>query len=44
MTKQIEESISAPDFFLADFQGRTFRLSDLREQKHVVLIFNRGFM
>ncbi len=34
----------APDFILADFQGRTVRLLDYRGNKHVVLVFNRGFM
>ena len=33
----------APDFELADFQGRPFRLSDLRGRKNVILVFNRGF-
>jgi peroxiredoxin len=33
----------APDIELADFQGREFRLSDLRGQKNVLLVFNRGF-
>lgn len=33
----------APDFELADFHGRSFRLSDLRGQKNVLLVFNRGF-
>ena len=34
----------APDFALPDFRGRTVRLSDFRRAKHVVLVFNRGFM
>jgi len=33
-----------PDFELADFQGRPVRLSDYRGERHVVLVFNRGFM
>ncbi len=33
----------APDFELADFHGRMFRLSELRGRKNVLLVFNRGF-
>jgi len=43
MTK-ILEAQKAPDFTLTDFQGRTVRLSDFENDKHVVLVFNRGFM
>ena len=41
---KVQLEAPAPDFALADFQGRTVRLSDYRGQKHVVLVFNRGFM
>ena len=34
----------APDFAQPDIQGRTVRLSDFRGLKHVVLVFNRGFV
>lgn len=34
----------APDFALEDFRGRMVRLSDYKGKKHVVLVFNRGFM
>jgi peroxiredoxin len=34
----------APDFQLDDFEGRSMRLSDLRGARHVILIFNRGFV
>lgn len=43
MAKTIEISASAPDFELPDFSGRPVRLSDYRGQRHVVLVFNRGF-
>ena len=33
----------APDFELPDFQGRPFRLSDLRGRRIALLVFNRGF-
>jgi peroxiredoxin len=36
-------NIPAPDFELADFHGRMFRLSNLRDRKNVLLVFNRGF-
>lgn len=34
----------APDFSLPDFMGKSFRLSNLRNQKNVLLVFNRGFV
>ena len=38
------KSIKAPDFTLTDFRGKTVRLADFLGHKHVVLVFNRGFM
>lgn len=38
-----EGSKIAPDFTLADVAGRSVRLSDFRGNRHVVLVFNRGF-
>jgi peroxiredoxin len=35
--------LPAPEFTLADFDGRPVSLSDYRNSKHVVLVFNRGF-
>ena len=34
----------APDFGLEDYRGQMVRLSDYRGVKHVVLVFNRGFV
>jgi peroxiredoxin len=34
----------APDFASDDHQGREVRLSDYRGHKHVLLVFNRGFI
>ncbi len=33
----------APEFELNDYQGQPVNLADLRKQKQVVLVFNRGF-
>jgi peroxiredoxin len=34
---------SAPDFKLSDFNGKQVSLSDYRNRKAVILVFNRGF-
>jgi AhpC/TSA family protein len=44
LAKRIELFTAAPDFSLEDVDGRTVRLSDYRGTKHVVLVFNRGFV
>jgi peroxiredoxin len=41
---QNQENVLAPDFSLPDMNGNPISLSDFRDQKHVVLVFNRGFM
>jgi peroxiredoxin len=38
------EAIAAPDFTLADTKGQSVTLSAFQGDKHVVLVFNRGFM
>jgi peroxiredoxin len=34
---------SAPNFTLTDFRGQEINLSDFRNKKNVLLVFNRGF-
>ena len=41
---EIVESKPAPDFELNDSEGRKVKLSTYKGNKHVVLIFNRGFV
>ncbi len=44
MSNKVQLNLPAPDFELHDFNGRTVRLSDYQGKKHVVLVFNRGFL
>ena len=41
---ELGELKPAPDFELTDCEGRQVRLSDYKGARHVVLIFNRGFV
>jgi len=34
----------APDFSLKNFTGRNLALSDFKNEKNVLLVFNRGFV
>ena len=43
MAKRLAETM-APDFTLADTRDHSVTLSGYRGVKHVVLVFNRGFM
>ena len=36
--------VPAPDFELADYRGEAFHLADLRGERNVLLVFNRGFI
>lgn len=40
---KVQVNTPAPDFELADFNGRSVRLSNFQGEKHVYLVFNRGF-
>jgi peroxiredoxin len=40
---KIVEGVPAPDFTLSDTEGRSVALSGYRGDRHVVLVFNRGF-
>jgi peroxiredoxin len=41
---EIIESKPAPDFEISDSDGRKVKLSSYKGNKHVVLVFNRGFI
>ena len=41
---EILETKMAPDFALTEVDGEPVRLSDYRGIKHVILVFNRGFI
>ncbi|MCP4359651.1 MAG: redoxin domain-containing protein [Chloroflexi bacterium] len=44
MSKKVAVNTPAPDFELNDYVGNTIRLANYRGEKHLVLVFNRGFM
>jgi mycoredoxin-dependent peroxiredoxin len=44
MSNKIKLNTPAPDFELENFDGTPLRLSDFRGKKHVLLVFNRGFV
>jgi peroxiredoxin len=41
---RIQEETAAPGFTLTDTLGQVVALSDYQGKKHVVLVFNRGFV
>lgn len=41
---RVDINTPAPDFTLADYQGKEVKLSQYKELKHVLLVFNRGFV
>jgi peroxiredoxin len=40
---RVQINAIAPDFTLEDFRGQTVHLSGYQGDRHVVLVFNRGF-
>jgi len=40
---KVELKSQAPDFQQRNFQGKEVSLSDYRDLKNVLLVFNRGF-
>ena len=43
MARRVEIATPAPDFSLESFAGTQVRLSDYRDERHLFLVFNRGF-
>jgi peroxiredoxin len=41
--ENLKSAAAAPEFSAADSEGRRVRLSDYRDKRNVVLVFNRGF-
>ena len=39
---RIELNVKAPDFTLNDFNGKRVSLSDYKNKKNVMVVFNRG--
>ena len=39
----VQIDTDAPDFEMQDFRGASIRLSDFKNRKNVVIVFNRGF-
>ncbi len=44
MTNKVVLDTLAPDFELVDWKGRPVRLSEYRNRRNVLLVFNRGFV
>lgn len=44
MSNKVSLNKKSPDFELVDLDGKIFRLSNFREKKNIILIFNRGFV
>jgi peroxiredoxin len=44
MSNRVALNVPAPDFTLDDFRGQPVTLSSFHGRRHVILVFNRGFM
>jgi peroxiredoxin (alkyl hydroperoxide reductase subunit C) len=44
MSQKAQLNKPAPDFTLPDFNGQEITLSNFKDKKNVVLVFNRGFL
>lgn len=40
---KVELNTKAPDFTLESYQGESVTLSDINQDHHILLVFNRGF-
>jgi peroxiredoxin len=40
---RVELNVQAPDFTLDDFNGNSVSLSNYKNKKNVLVVFNRGF-
>lgn len=43
MSNRVTLNTPAPNFSLQDYTGNLFTISDIINQKNVLLVFNRGF-
>ena len=43
-TSLVTAALTEADFALTDTRGKKVRLSEYRDQKNVLLVFNRGFL
>ena len=41
---KVQLNAQAPDFTLTNFEGQPMSLTDFKGEKHVLLVFNRGFV
>ncbi|MPN19109.1 hypothetical protein SDC9_166475 [bioreactor metagenome] len=41
---RLDINTKAPDFMLPDLNGKVFQLSEYIGKKHVLVVFNRGFI